>query len=371
MFLLLQSYDFEVLLVNAYHIKTIGKKTDVKDAQWIWRLHTAGLLQGSFQPDEFTEQLRTYNRQRQSLIQEASRHINKMGKSLVLMNLHLPVVLRDITGKSGQQIIKAILDGERDGKALAALADYRVKKSKATIAKALTGIWHEEHLFTLQQSWEMYEYLQKQIQSCDEKIEKLLRQKVESTGQNDLDYAPEKKKRPAKNAVNIEIERYAYQLTDGIDLMEIEGVGVNTIMTLIAEVGLDLKEKFPTANHFASWLGLTPNRKITGGKVISNKSKKNKHPLATAFKQAANAIGNRKDGALNNFFRRIAFKKGRRKAITATARKLSVIIYNMLVHKQAFQPALLQNQQNRIRQVKIRSIQKIAKEYDIDLKDVI
>lgn len=373
LFLLLQSYDFEVLLVNAHHIKTIGKKTDVKDARWIWRLHTAGLLQGSYQPDEFTGQLRTYNRQRQSLIREASRHSNKMKKSLVLMNLHLSVVLSDIMSKSGQRIIQSILNGERNGQKLANLADRRVKKSKAEIAKALTGTWHEEHLFTLKQSWDAYQFYQAQIQSCDEMIEQLLQQKVEVTGQNDLDFQPKKgkKKRPTKNSVNVDIPRYAYQLTDGIDLTEIEGVSINTIMTLIAEVGLDLKDKFPTAKHFASWLGLSPNHKITGGKVISNKTKKNKQPLATALRQAANAIGNRKGGALNNFFKRIAFRKGRIKAITATARKLAVIIYNMLVHKQPYKPALLEEQQIWIRQAKIKHIQKIADEFQIELKEVI
>lgn len=142
-------------------------------------------------------------------------------------------------------------------------------------------------------------------------------------------------------------------------------------MTLIAEVGLDLEDKFPSAKHFASWLGLSPNHKITGGKVISNKTKKNKQPLATALRQAANAIGNEKQGALNHFFKRIAFRKGRIKAITATARKLAVIIYNMLVHKQPYKPALLEEQQTRIRQAKIKRIQKIANEFQIDLKEVI
>lgn len=193
LFLLLQSYDFEVLLVNAHHIKTIGKKTDVKDARWIWRLHTAGLLQGSYQPDEFTGQLRTYNRQRQSLIRQTSRCSNVMKKSLILMNLHLSVVLSDIMGKSGQAIIQSIINGERDSKKLASLANRRVKKSKATIAKALTGTWHEEHLFTLKQSWDAYQFYRQQIQSCDEMIEQLLEEKVQATGQNDLDFQPKKK----------------------------------------------------------------------------------------------------------------------------------------------------------------------------------
>lgn len=194
LFLILQAYQFEVLLVNASHIKNVrGKKTDMSDCHWIWLLHRAGLLNGSFQPDEFTEELRTYNRQRQSLIEGAARHISKMQKALVLMNLQLPVVLTDITGKSGQAIIQAILNGERDGKRLAALADRRVKASKETIAKALTGQWHTQYLFTLKQAWQMYQFYWEQIAECDQQIEELLLVKTEQTGQHDLVYDPKKK----------------------------------------------------------------------------------------------------------------------------------------------------------------------------------
>lgn len=194
LFLILQSYGLEVLLVNASHIKNVrGKKTDISDCHWIWQLHRAGLLHGSFQPDEFTEELRTYNRHRQSLIEGAARQISKMQKALVLMNLQLPIVLTDISGKSGQAIIKAILSGERDGKVLASLADRRVKASKEEIAKALTGHWHTQHLFTLEQSYAMYNFHQQQIAACDAKIESMLRQQVKETGQNDLAYTPEKK----------------------------------------------------------------------------------------------------------------------------------------------------------------------------------
>ena len=194
LFLILQAYGFEVLLVNATHIKNVrGKKTDVKDCQWIWQLHRAGLLHGSFQPDEFTEELRTYNRHRKSLIEDASRFVSRMQKALVQMNLQLPVVLTDITGKSGQAIIQAILNGERDGKKLAQLADRRVKASKELIAKALTGQWQEQYLFTLRQGWNMYHIYQEQIAECDQKIDTLLKQRTEQLALNDLAYEPQKK----------------------------------------------------------------------------------------------------------------------------------------------------------------------------------
>ena len=199
LFLILQAYGFEVLLVNASHIKNVrGKKTDVQDCQWIWQLHSAGLLQASFQPDEFTEELRTYNRQRKSLIEGASRYVSKMQKALVLMNIQLPVVLTDIMGKSGQAIITAILNGERDGHRLSQLADRRVKASRQEIARALTGQWHTQQLFTLRQSWEMYHFYQQQIVQCDAKIDALLKAKTEQTGQRELVYEPQKKRLDTK-----------------------------------------------------------------------------------------------------------------------------------------------------------------------------
>lgn len=198
-FLILQAHGFEVLLVNASHVKNVrGKKSDISDCHWIWQLHRAGLLRGSFQPDDFTEELRTYNRQRQSLVEGAAQHISRMQKALLLMNLQLPIVLTDITGKSGRAIIQTILNGQRDGKKLAALADGRVKASKEKMAKALTGKWHTQYLFTLKQSWQMYQFFQNQITECDVQIEELLQNQTEKTGQNDLAYEPEKKSFPPK-----------------------------------------------------------------------------------------------------------------------------------------------------------------------------
>lgn len=193
-FMVLQNYGFEVILVNSSHIKNVsGKKSDMQDCQWIWKLHSAGLLHASFQPDEFSEELRTYSRRRKRLIEDASRCSNKMQKTLVLMNLHLPVVLSDITGKSGQAILSAILSGQRDAKELAKLADYRVKASQKTIEEALTGFWQSHHLFELRQCWDAYHFHQEQIKQCDEIIDKLLAAKVEKEQLNDIKYQPEKK----------------------------------------------------------------------------------------------------------------------------------------------------------------------------------
>ena len=203
LFLLLQDYGFEVILVHAAHVKNVrGKKSDMLDCQWIWQLHSAGLLSASFQPDHFTETLRAYTRHRKSLIDGAARYISKMQKAMVVQNIHLSVVLTDITGKSGRSIISAILKGERDGHKLAALADRRVKASKATIAKALTGNWKEQHLFELRQSWDMYQFYHSQIRDCDSRIEQLLEQETANQHVNDLAYEPKKKRNPQKMTPN-------------------------------------------------------------------------------------------------------------------------------------------------------------------------
>ena len=204
LFLLLQDYGFEVILVHAAHVKNVkGKKTDVKDCQWIWQLHSAGLLSASFQPDAFTDVIRTYTRQRKSLIDGAARYISKMQKALVVQNIQLSVVLSDITGKSGSDIIGAILKGERDGQVLSALADPRVKADKATIAKALTGNWKAEHLFELKQAWEMYAFYHQQISQCDAQIEQLLQGEIARKGQQDLKHDGKKKSLPRMNPILI------------------------------------------------------------------------------------------------------------------------------------------------------------------------
>lgn len=195
LFLMLQSYGMEAYLVNASYTKNIRnrKPSDMADSQWIWKMHSVGILPSSFQPDLFTEELRTYSRHRRRLIEGASSCVNRMQKCLILMNIQLPVVLTDLAGKSGQAIIKAILKGERDGKKLARLADPRVRADKATIAKALTGFWKDNHLFELKQHYEMYLFYQKQIEQCDEQMNSLLQQQVQATGQAELVYDPEKK----------------------------------------------------------------------------------------------------------------------------------------------------------------------------------
>lgn len=334
LFSALQRAGFEVLLVNGRQIKNVKGKTDVKDCQWIQRLHCLGLLTGSFLPSEQIEKLRTYQRHRNWLVEQCAKMSNKMQKALRLMNVRLDVVLSDVTGKSGQKIIEAILQGIHSGEQLSLLADLRVKKSKQEIAKALEGQWNEELLFELRDCFELYKVFENRITRCDSQIESLL---AEFTSQ--LEWRQDQKpkhKKAYKNQQKFNVPLLSSRLL-GVDLFGIDGVSRNTVMTFISEVGKDIY-KFGSAKQFTSWLRLAPNNKISGGKIISSRTPKGKNTLAIALRNAANCIGLMKRGALKSFFSRIAYKKGRAAAITATARKLAVIIWNMVVKQQPFKP---------------------------------
>jgi len=369
LFVMLQSYGLSPILVNGKFTKNVkGRKSDVQDCQWIQKLHTLGLLEGSFLPDLFTEKLRHYCRHRQSLIANAADYIKRMQQSLRLSNIRLDVAIRDVTGKSGRAIVEAILAGERDPKRLASLANYRVKKSKDEIAEALTGEWRDEYVFELKQSYSIYQFIHSQITACDTEIEKLLIHKVVENERQHGEQRPTytgKVRKYNKNDPHINLQQLSFQISGGIDLSAIEGVGRGTIMTLISETGLDLKA-FPSAKHFASWLHLSPNNKISGGRILSSRTVKGSNRLAQALRHAANAIGsNLKTGALHHFFTRMAYRKGHLKAITATARKLAVIIWNMLTRKQHYQQVHQEDYLNKLRANQLKSMQRKISELGI------
>ena len=244
------------------------------------------------------------------------------------MNLRLDVALSDITGLSGMNIIEAILAGERNGEALAKLAHYKVKKSKQEIADSLQGDWKEEQLYILQDELEMYKKCQQRVSCCDKKIEALLKQMIHTIqppAEQKIDSCIQQagpvttKKKRYKNAPDFNAGALSRDYF-GVDLLKIEGVAANTIMTFIAEVGRDIY-KFPTKKNFTSWLRLAPNNKKTGDKVISSRTPKGKSIMANAFRIAANTIAQRKDGVLKKIFSRIAYKKGRAAAIIGIAVK--------------------------------------------------
>jgi transposase len=376
LFVLLQQYNLSPILVNGKFTKNVkGRKTDVQDCQWIQKLHTMGMLEGSFIPDLFTEKVRQYYRHRQTLVDNAASYINKMQKALRLINIRLDSVLRDVMGRSGKDIIEAILKGERNAKVLASLAQPTVKTPKEQIASALTGDWREEYIFELRQCYEIYKYYHKMIDECDEVIKQLLTTEIARKQKEENLTKAEgvkiKKKKARKNEANINLQRLAVDLTGGVDISSVEGVGLGLVLCITAETGLDLNA-FPTSKHFSSWLSVAPDVRKTGGKVMSSHTRKGKGRLAKAFMHAANAIGNMKTGGyLVHFFKRIQRRSERSNAIIATANKLSKIIWNMLVKKEAYNPVLPAEYLDKIRKNEVKSIQRKIRALNIKEDEII
>jgi transposase len=367
LFSALQRAGFEVLLVNGRQIKNVKGKTDVKDCQWIQRLHCLGLLTGSFLPTEQVERLRTYQRHRSWLVEECSRLSNKMQKALRLMNIRLDVALSDVMGSTGRKIIEAILKGTRSGRELASLADRRVKKSKEEIAKALQGNWNQESLFELSQSYELHLTIEEKIRVCDLQMEALLSTFTEHMP---TDQTRKPKSKPAwKHQHKFDVSTLSNRMM-GVDLFSIEGISHGTVMTFLSEMGNDIF-KFKTAKQFTSWLRLAPNNKVSGGKTISSRTPRGKNFLAIALRNAANSIGLMKKGALKSFFSRIAFKKGRAAAITATARKLAIIIWNMVTKQEQYQPYDEAQYSERVKASVIYNIKSKMKRLDIQPNEIL
>ena len=371
LFTTLQSVGLEVILCNGKFTKNIkGKKTDVKDCQWIQKLHTLGLLSGSFLPDEATEQLRTYCRHRANLLEQAADTSRKMQKYLRLLNLRLDVVVKDVTGLTGLTIIDAICKGEISPEKLASFRHGNCKKSEQEIAKALQSNGRKDFLFSLTHEYQLYQIFQKKINECDQQIQKLLNEQIKNDENKKQHYIDGKvHKRVNKNNPDININLLSYQYFEGVDLLAIEGVSHSTVLTLMSEVGCGIN-KFESAKQFASWLRLAPNNKISGGKILSNRIPKGSNRLKIALRNAANAIGNLKDTALSNFFKRIAFRKGRTSAISATARKLAVIIWNMLVKKVPYKPDTDYEFLDQKRKRKVMEMKKLIHKFDITPEDL-
>ena len=332
LFGVLEERGFEVMLVDPRRIKNVsGRKTDVLDCQWLQQLHTYGLLSGAFRPDGDIRRLRSYLRQRAMLVQYASHHVQHMQQALTQMNVKLQHVIRDITGKTGMDIMEAIVRGERNPRRLARLRDPRIKADEETIARSLRGHWREEHIFELTQALELYRFYHDKIAECDREIEaQLERFEDRSDGQPP---APNGKKRNQKNAPRFDVQSHLHRMT-GVDLTRIDGVDGFTALKVISEVGTDMT-KWPSAKHFASWLGLSPNNRVTGGRIISSKTKPSANRAAAALRLAANAL-HRSDSALGAFLRRKKAHLGAPKAITATAHKLARLIYSMLRYGQEY-----------------------------------
>jgi len=315
LFVQLINDGFEVILASGKFTKNNirRKKTDVLDCQWIQKLHALGLLPSSFLPDARTEKLRTFCRHRSNMIDQKADTSNKMQKFLKFLNFRLDVVVRDVTGLTGMKIIADICKGNLDGKALAKHRHYNCKKSEEEIAKALVSNKREDYLFGLKQEYDRYLFYKKLIEECDKQIADFFNEILKSDKVNTKEVPRAKpEKRKNKNSIKtIDLNVVAYQYFGGVDLLAIPGVSFSTILIFMSEIGPKGLDEFATAKKFSSWLRLAPNNKISGGKILSNRIPRGSNRLKTALRNAANAVGNLNDTDLSNFFRKIAFRKGR------------------------------------------------------------
>ena len=332
LFDILEEQGFEVYLVNARHVKNVsGRKTDVLDCQWLRQLHTYGLLTASFHPSEDIRAIRSLVRHRDMLVTYRGAHIRHMQKALDLMNLKLHVVLSDISGQTGMAIIRAIVAGEHRPEILASLRNGQCKHSEKDIAKALTGYYRPEHLFELKQALALYDAYGEQMQACDQELERYYKVFAKTSKTNTLEVPSSSKRKYRRgNDVSFNLRDYLFKLV-GVDLTEIDGLAALSVQAILTEVGLDMS-KFKTAKHFASWMCLAPNNKITGGKILRSRTRKVKNRAAQSFRMAAQSLS-RSKSALGAFYRRIKAKHGSPVAITAAANKLARIFYTVLKTK--------------------------------------
>jgi transposase len=350
---ILEAASLEVYLVNARDTKNLpGRKSDVQESQWLMKLHTYGLLRNSFRPSQEIRTMRTYWRQRNDLVQSAGRHILRMQKALTQMNLQLANVLSDVSGMTGQAIIKAILEGERDPRKLAALRDYRVKANEEQIAQSLEGNWQADLLFVLKQEQEGYEFCQKQMAECDRQLAQYLQQREDrSRGPLAEEKRENRLKKKRGNKPQFDLRQGLFRMT-GTDLTRIDGIDVMTAMTIISEAGWDMS-KWETEHHFVSWLRLCPDNRISGNKIIGKGRLPTNNPISIALKIAASTL-RKSNTYLGEQFRRFRTRLGAPVAIKAMAAKLARLIYRMLRYgmKYVDQGAKFYEAQHRTRQIK-------------------
>ena len=329
-FEILEARGIEVVLVNAHHLRNVrGRKSDVTDCEWLRELHSVGLLSASFRPAAEIVVLRTYLRQRASLVEQASSHIQRMQKSLTQMNLMLHLVLSDITGTTGLKIVRSILDGERDPAALASHRDHRCKASAQEIIAALTGNYRVEHLFTLKQNFDAYDFDRQQIAECDSGIQKLIDTLATQQPLPSAELPTARRPlKPKRHEPSFDIRTPLHRLTGGADLSQIDGIGPHAALQLVAEIGTDMS-RWPSAAHFTSWLTLAPNNKISGGRLLSSRTQPSANRAAAILRRCAMSLM-RTSTALGAFYRRLAARTGKPTAITATARKLALLVYRVL-----------------------------------------
>lgn len=357
-FEILEKRGLEVLLVNARDVKNVpGRKTDVNDAEWLQQLHEHGLLRGSFRPRDGILGLRSYIRHRERMVESAATHVQHMQKAMMQMNVQLHHVVSDITGVTGMKIVRAIVAGVRDPANLAVHRDVRCKASEETLRAALTGNYRPEHVFALKQAVELWDVFQKKIAECDVEVEAALRQLNDARPVPAAELPPVRHAK-ARNEPKFDVRPALYTLL-GADLSQIHGFGPYSVLRIVAECGDDMT-RWPTEKHFTSWLSLAPGNKISGGKVLSSATRRTSNKTAALLRLAAVNIG-KTETALGAFYRRLASRIGKAKAVTATARKLAVLFYRALRYGMTYADPGAQYYEQRYRHRVIANLQRRAK----------
>jgi len=362
----LEARGFRVHLVNARHLKHVpGRKSDLKDCQWLQYLHTCGLLRGSFRPEAELCALRAYLRHRATLLEHRAAHIQHMQKALQQMNVQLTQVLSDITGATGLAMLRAIVAGERDPVTLARFRDPRCARSPAEIRKALTGHYQPEHVFALKQALALYECYTTQLRECDAAIEQQF-QALKPAWEDELPPLDPTDKRDShsKNAPTYDARSLLYEVT-GVDLVAIPGLNTGTVQTIVAEVGTDMTP-WPSEKQFCSWLTLAPHHDISGGKVLRRYTLKTGNRAGQAFRLAAQSLS-RSHSALGAYYRRMRARLGPKAAIVATAHKLARIVYHMLKHRTPYRDLSAEAYEQRARAREIATLRKKAAKLGLTL----
>jgi transposase len=362
---LLEERGFEVLLVNAAHARNVpGRKSDVLDCQWLQQLHTFGLVRASFRPEARIAELRTYARQRQTLVEEAARQIQRIQKALDQMNVQLHHVINDITGKTGMTIVRHIAAGNHDPELLAKYRDERCRASEETIREALRGHYKPEHLFTLQQSLSLFDTYGQHILACDKRIEALL---GELAAQWPEVASPPKppKFRARGHQTAVDVRNPLERILGGVDVLSLVGMGPLTALNLLSETGRDMS-RWPTEKHFTSWLNFAPGTNISGGRRLSSRRRPGRNRAGLLLRQAASSIG-RTQTALGAFYRRLAARRGKAIAIVATARKLACAYYRLLRFGGQYVERGAAAAEHDYQQRRINSLKKKAKMLGYDL----
>ncbi len=335
-----------------------GRKTDISDAQWLQRLHEYGLLRASFRLKGEVAIMRAHLRQRERLLDYAASHIQHMQKALTQMNLQLHHVVTDITGATGMAIIRAIVAGERDPAVLAANRDPCCHSSLETIRQALVGNDREEHTFALTQALELYDVYQAKVALCDLRIQAVLQRLRKAASVPVGKLPPVRATKKQANDLDFDVRAALHGLL-GCDVTQIHGLGPYLALKLVGECGTNLSP-WPNAKHFTSWLCLSPSNKISGGKVLSSRTRRSRSRAAALLRLAAVAVG-RTETALGAFYWRLSARVGKAKAVTATARKIAVLFYNTLRHGMEYSDPAASHYEERYRRRVITNLERRAK----------